>query len=219
MTGSAVYNEQLQVPWYSAGHANAAGRVARAQGRLVEAEDAHHRALALCVRHEFAGVAAGTLESLASLAAAGQSWAEAARLYGAAETLRLTTGQIRPVLDRPAVDEDLAAIRAALGSDSFAEATAEGTELELADAAAYAARARGERKRPAAGWESLTPTELSVVELAAQGLTNAEIAKRLFMTSGTAKVHLHHVFAKLGVTRRAELAARATERRLAAGSD
>ncbi|HEY3603218.1 MAG TPA: LuxR C-terminal-related transcriptional regulator [Sporichthyaceae bacterium] len=214
----AGWAEELQMPWYSVGQADAAGRVARALGKPGAAEDAHHRALELCVRHGFAGVAAGTLEALGSLAAAGGSWAEAARLYGAADTLRRCTGQIRPLLDRADAAADLEAMHVALGRDEFAEATAEGADLDLAAAAAYAARARGERKRPASGWESLTPTELAVVELAAQGLTNAEIGQRLFTTAGTAKVHLHHIFNKLGVSRRAELAALATERRLTAES-
>lgn len=42
--------------------------------------------------------------------------------------------------------------------------------------------------------------------LAAQGLTNAEIAERLFVGAVTAKSHLHRVFVKLGIRSRAELA-------------
>ena len=64
------------------------------------------------------------------------------------------------------------------------------------------------------GWDSLTATERQVVDLAAEGLSNVDIARRLFVSPGTVKVHLHHIFGKLGVIRRAELAARATERRL-----
>ena len=80
---------------------------------------------------------------------------------------------------------------------------------------AYVSRARGERKRPSSGWESLTPTELRIVKLAAEGLTNPQIAERMFITRGTVKVHLSHVFAKLGVSTRSELAAQATKRELA----
>jgi DNA-binding CsgD family transcriptional regulator len=68
-------------------------------------------------------------------------------------------------------------------------------------------RARGTRKRPAGGWDSLTPTELRVVELVAQGLTNPEIGKRMFLTRSTAKIHLSHMYAKLDVRNRSELAA------------
>ena len=77
-----------------------------------------------------------------------------------------------------------------------------------AGCAARAAR----RKRPAGGWESLTPTELQVVELAAQGLTNPEIARRMFISRGTVKVHLSHVYAKLNLRNRSELATRAARR-------
>jgi DNA-binding CsgD family transcriptional regulator len=74
--------------------------------------------------------------------------------------------------------------------------------------------ARGERKRPSRGWESLTPTELRVVELVAEGLTNPQIGQRMFISRGTVKVHLSHIFAKLNMTTRAELAAEATRRAL-----
>jgi len=77
---------------------------------------------------------------------------------------------------------------------------------------AYARRARGERGRPAAGWGSLTPTERQVVDLVIDGHTNPQIAERLFMSLGTVKAHLAHIFAKLGVSTRAELAALAARR-------
>ncbi|HET6794712.1 MAG TPA: helix-turn-helix transcriptional regulator, partial [Acidimicrobiales bacterium] len=92
----------------------------------------------------------------------------------------------------------------------------EGARLSAEEAVAYARRARGGRRRPAIGWASLTPTERQVVELAARGLTNPEIGERLFMGRGTVKTHLAHVFAKLNVSTRAELAATAS-RRLAGG--
>ena len=80
----------------------------------------------------------------------------------------------------------------------------------------YAARKGGGRKRPAAGWASLTPAELEVVRLVVEGLRNDAIARRLFIAPGTVKVHLTHIFAKLGITTRAELAARAAAHDLAA---
>jgi DNA-binding CsgD family transcriptional regulator len=79
---------------------------------------------------------------------------------------------------------------------------------------AYAARGRGERKRPSSGWASLTPTEIEVVKLAAQGLSNPQIAEKLFISKHTAKVHISHVFTKLGISSRAELASEATRRGL-----
>lgn len=63
----------------------------------------------------------------------------------------------------------------------------------------------GSASAPRSGWASLTPTELEVVKLVAKGLTNPEIAERLFITRNTVRAHLQHVFAKLGVKTRAEL--------------
>ena len=82
----------------------------------------------------------------------------------------------------------------------------------LDGAVAYARGAEGERKRPSSGWASLTPTENQIVELVCQGLTNPEIGERLFCSPRTVQAHLAHVFAKLGISSRAELAAQAARR-------
>ena len=84
--------------------------------------------------------------------------------------------------------------------------------MSVDDAAAYASRGRGARKRPSSGWRSLTPTELRVVELVTDGLTNPQIGERLFISRGTVRTHLSHIFAKLDVTTRSQLAAEATRR-------
>ncbi|MGH3902348.1 MAG: response regulator transcription factor [Pseudonocardiaceae bacterium] len=86
--------------------------------------------------------------------------------------------------------------------------------LPVDQAVAYVSRARGERKRPSAGWASLTPTEFEVVKLVATGLTNAQIGQRMFISRGTVKTHVAHAFTKLRVASRAELAAEATRRGL-----
>lgn len=59
--------------------------------------------------------------------------------------------------------------------------------------------------RPSTG-SGLTPTELKVAELVAQGLRNQEVASALFVTTKTVEFHLRNVFRKLGVRSRAELA-------------
>lgn len=68
---------------------------------------------------------------------------------------------------------------------------------------------RGLRRRPSFGWESLTPTELRVVELVAQGLTNRAIGEQMFISARTVETHVGHLFAKLQVSNRAELTATA----------
>ena len=68
---------------------------------------------------------------------------------------------------------------------------------------------RGARNRPQIGWDSLTPTEHRVVDLVAEGLTNPQIGERLYVSRRTVQTHLAHVFAKLGISSRAQLAAEA----------
>ena len=68
---------------------------------------------------------------------------------------------------------------------------------------------RGKRARPLTGWNSLTPTERRVVGLAAEGLSNPQIAERMFIARGTVKVHLSHIYEKLDVASRTQLAAKA----------
>jgi DNA-binding CsgD family transcriptional regulator len=68
------------------------------------------------------------------------------------------------------------------------------------------------RPRPSFGWESLTEAELRVVGLTAEGLTNREIAERLFVSRRTVATHLEHVFQKLGFSTRVRLAAEAVRR-------
>jgi DNA-binding CsgD family transcriptional regulator len=80
-------------------------------------------------------------------------------------------------------------------------------------AAPLATRAReelvaagGRPRRPAvSGVDALTASERRVVALAAEGLSNREIAERLFVTQRTVETHLSHAFAKLGVRRRDQL--------------
>ncbi|MQY05041.1 hypothetical protein ACRB68_31040 [Actinomadura sp. RB68] len=79
-----------------------------------------------------------------------------------------------------------------------------------------ALRALGVHRRSAArprrrsrGWGSLTATELDVLRLLSEGLTNREAAARLFISPRTVESHVSHIYAKLGVASRAALMAEA----------
>jgi DNA-binding NarL/FixJ family response regulator len=78
-----------------------------------------------------------------------------------------------------------------------------------AEARAQLARVGGRRPRQADG---LTPSEQRVAELAAEGRSNKEIARTLFVTVHTVEVHLSRAYAKLGVRSRTQLAGRFAER-------
>lgn len=68
---------------------------------------------------------------------------------------------------------------------------------------------REARNREIAGL--LTPREIEVVAMVAKGLSNKEIGAQLFIAEGTVKIHLHNIYEKLGIARRAELARVAEE--------
>jgi DNA-binding CsgD family transcriptional regulator len=81
--------------------------------------------------------------------------------------------------------------------------------LPWSDRAREELRASGEtsRGRTERAWESLTPRELHIAQLAARGLSNKEIGNRLYLSHRTVGSHLHRIFAKTGITSRSALAA------------
>lgn len=62
------------------------------------------------------------------------------------------------------------------------------------------------RKRERSGWESLTASEMRVLELVADGATNRGVAQRLTISPHTVNTHLRNIFSKVGVHSRGELA-------------
>jgi len=70
------------------------------------------------------------------------------------------------------------------------------------------------RRSPAPGLEPLSEREVEVLELVAAGRSNAEIARELYLSLGTVKAHVHHIFGKLLVRNRSQAVARARELRL-----
>ncbi|MFD9541360.1 ATP-binding protein [Streptomyces sp. NPDC060022] len=73
--------------------------------------------------------------------------------------------------------------------------------------------ARGPRKRPARGWDALTPTEQRIVHLVAKGLSNPDIASRLYLSRRTVQTHVSHILGKLGLRSRNEIIRQAAARR------
>lgn len=156
--------------------------------------------------------AAQCLAGLAALAALQGCHDRAARLFGAAEGV-LQTGAMAEAVDPVlSYQAELGATRDALGQKAFVTAKAEGGALSRGEACSYARRGRGIRRRPAAGWEGLTPTELKVVSAVVEGLTNREVAERLFMSPRTVTTHLSRIYTKLNVRSRAKLAREASAR-------
>ena len=182
-------------------------RAAIARGEWAAADSLAHEALA--VRFEIGALAwlPQSLDRLAQVAAGLESYVEAGRLLGAADRARSDLGLARWAPDAAAFEDLARVVEARVGEEASSAAWAEGRSMTLSQAIGWARRARGARKRPSLGWESLTPTERQIVDLAAQGMTNQQIAEKMFISAGTAKVHLGHIFQKLDVHSRSALAA------------
>jgi len=180
-------------------------RLAIAQGEPDQAERDAHDALTGAAEVEAYLYIPDILECLGTLTGDAGSHREAARLFGAAHAIRLRLGAVRFKTWDASYEVLVAAPRDAMGENDFDAAWAEGTALSIEEAIAYAQRGRGQRKRPASGWGSLTPTERDVVRLLSEGLGNKDIATRLFVSPRTVQTHLTHVYTKLGLTSRVQL--------------
>jgi predicted ATPase/class 3 adenylate cyclase/DNA-binding CsgD family transcriptional regulator len=181
-------------------------RVAIAQGEPERGERDAHDALACAADVKAYLLIPDILECLARLARDAGSHREAARLFGAAHAIRERRGAVRFKLRDAGCQAAVAALRDAMGEKDFESAWAEGAALSTEEAIAYAQRGRGERKRAATGWGALTPAERDVVRLVSEGLGNKDIATRLFVSPRTVQTHLTHVYAKLSLTSRMQLA-------------
>ena len=134
------------------------------------------------------------------------------------------------VLETSSAREDTASL---LGDgDAIGQLTAALTTYDAAHATGDSARvraalrargvrlgARGERRRPATGWASLTQTERHVAELAADGLTSREIGSRLYISTLTVGSHMRSIYRKLGINSRVQLANMTRQQRDHTGSE
>lgn len=139
----------------------------------------------------------------ARLLLGGADSASTGELIGAARSLPSP-------LERAAAYEDAATIESlheAVEIWTRLGATRDGARVDAALRKLGVRRGRrGPRGRPATGWDSLTTSEQQVVRHVAGGLSNKEIATLLFISPRTVETHLRHVYAKLGVRSRVELA-------------
>ena len=178
------------------------GHLSELDGDLREAASRYAQVLRLRAEiRDLAGLV-GTFGLMAGVASQQGHWTYAVRLWAAAHHLR------RPDAP-PSIPGDLAPpiadTRRRLGPEKFDAAWQEGTGASWERLVAYACRGHGPRTLASEGWEALTPTEREVIELARQGLNNAEIGERLFVSTRTVGNHLYRVYRKLRISSRRDL--------------
>jgi DNA-binding CsgD family transcriptional regulator/tetratricopeptide (TPR) repeat protein len=160
-----------------------------------------------------------SLEGMACLSAAEGEASRAARLFGAAQALLEAVGAVafEPTPEEEAWREPyLRAARSQLGEAAWGEALARGRAMTLEEAIEYAL---SEEEPPTTAAPSsntgqpapssaperpggLTSREVEVLRLVATGMTNAQVAQRLFLSPRTVETHLTSIYHKLGVTSR-----------------
>lgn len=148
----------------------------------------------------------GVLSALAGLAAKTGRPEAALKLAGAAAEYEETHRTHRPVALRVFLTKWLAA---ADRLPRAAELFAAGRQLSVDAALALAFEQRAASELSKAG--ALTPREVQVAALVARGLSNREVAAKLYLSVRTVEVHVDHVLTKLGLRSRTQLAARAHE--------
>jgi len=137
------------------------------------------------------------LESAALLAAATGDAERAVHLLAAAEAIRNTLEVPLWVGFRERHERVLAEERSALGESRFIAAWEEGTRIPLAAAVELVAPERTDASTDAA--EGLTPREVEVLALVAEGLTDADVAERLVVSIRTVHAHLRSIYRKLDI--------------------
>ncbi len=161
----------------------AQSRTADAVARFCRAVVSHDAEALLAAADGFEA-AGRPLFAARALDAAGELAERAGRRAAAVDALRRAAGiyeRVGAALDGRATARELRALGARSG-------------------------ARGARRRPVAGWSSLTPTEQTVAGLVAEGLANGEIAARLYVSKRTVETHISRLYVKLQVDSRVAIA-------------
>ncbi len=189
--------------------------VAHASGEYERATESLEEALSLAVELGDETHIVYFLQGLAAVAASERKVERAARLWGAAEAL-LEEIEITayPHAPEPSVyEEQVSAARSRLNDEeAFAAAWAEGRAITLAEAVEYALKASPTSTHPPPTTAGLSERELEIVRLVAEGLTDAQVASRLYLSPRTVGQHLRSIYRKLGVPSRAAASRAAAER-------
>jgi DNA-binding CsgD family transcriptional regulator len=195
------------------------GRVAASNGDGATARDLYEESLTLYRELGDRFFIVQALEALADVAVRLKNPAWAARLLGAAHTLREALGVPRAPIDAPGYERCVAAARAQLGAQTFASAWAAGQMMTPQQAVASEESPLPEQHRtPPAVLQPdpnrLTEREVEVLRLVAQGLTDAQVAERLVISPRTVHGHLRSIYSKLDVTSRTAAVRDAVDRQL-----
>ena len=202
------------------------GWIALLQNDLGKAADLYEESLALAWDIGLNALVISDLEGFACVAGAQAEAQRAAQLWGAAEALHKAKGIPRDPDWLAEADARISAVRSGLGEEAWEVAWRKGRAMSMEQAIEYALSAKepstttpsSTPEQPSASGPEhpagLTPREVEVLGLVATGLTNAQVAQRLFLSPRTVQRHLNSIYHKLGVSSRTAATRFAIEHRL-----
>ncbi len=198
------------------------GDLAAGEGDRLAAQTLYEEALELARADGSKDHAAQALEGLARLGRAEGASQQASRFQSEALRLRQESREARGIeesLEMTArlgltTDRVLHAARLFGAAEVLRKGNGfAGAEKEVSTYKVEASNGKSRGEWRMDGWASLTEREREVAALVAEGMTNRRIAERLVITPATVKNHLSHIFPKLGISRRSELAEEVWRRR------
>ena len=190
---------------------NQLGVVAYRRGNLERSERLLKESLAVHKDLGDMGRVASVLEALAETAGALKRYELSARLFGAADAIREKIGAPVPPCERAEHDRVTASVHARIGDEEFSRLRTEGRAMSPEEAFS---RALEPGAPPATTQDVLSAREVEVLGLVAEGLTDQEVAQRLYLSPRTIGQHLSRIYRKLGVRSRTAATREATDRGL-----
>ncbi|HEV2741689.1 MAG TPA: LuxR C-terminal-related transcriptional regulator, partial [Rubrobacter sp.] len=190
-------------------------RVAEARGDDDRAAGLYAVGLTLALELGDKANAAYCLEGLARVTSARGDHEGAARIFGAAEALLEAAGDplYAHAQDRADYARAVDALRSRLDEEAFRAAWTEGRRMEMERAVGYALQPM-KPSAPPAHPAGLSAREVEVLRLVANGRTNGQVARELFISPNTVNRHLNSIYGKLGVSSRVAATRFAAEHRL-----
>ena len=193
------------------------------QGDYVQARPLYEEGLAIAIILEHPGLTASCLEGLAVVVTEQGQHTWAARLWGAAEAVRPGRGVSLPRVMHASNERARTTARTHLGEHVFTAAWEEGRAMSAQQALAAqgpisltrrviteSVSAHGKMRFP----NQLTRRETEVLRLVAEGLTDAQIAQKLVLSSGTVSWYVRSICSKLSVSSRTAATRAAIEQNL-----
>ena len=184
------------------------GLIEYVEGRSAQARSAFHESLSTARRHRNQQIVGCSLFGLALSARDPADPGVAAAIHGAAAGILAHLGQPLESIEAELRDADYAQLRKAMGKEAFEQAYEQGRQMQPGDAIALAEalvedKANADRALSAA--PKLSKREQELLILVADGLTDAQIAERLYISVKTVHSHLDRIRDKTGARRRPEL--------------